>query len=57
MIYSANFAAVRDLIGYMVKDCCTVEFASIRENRKTGSSIIELFDCCTPMTTQTRGPV
>lgn len=46
VIYSANFEMVRDLIGFMVKDCCSVEFASIREDKKKGCSIIELTKCC-----------
>tara|TARA_B100001146_G_C15900022_1_gene314086 strand:- start:77 stop:427 length:351 start_codon:yes stop_codon:yes gene_type:complete len=46
VIYSANFEIVRDLIGFMVKDCCSVEFASIREDKKKGCSIIELAQCC-----------
>ena len=48
VIYSANFDATRDLIAFMVKDCCSVEFASIRENEETGASIIELANCCEP---------
>lgn len=46
VIYSANYEMVRDLIGFMVKDCCSVEFASIREDKKKGCSIIELAKCC-----------
>ena len=46
VIYSANFAAMHQLINYMVKDCCSVEFASIKENIKTGKSVIELDHCC-----------
>lgn len=46
IIYSANFDATRDLIAFMVKDCCSNEFASIRENKRTGCSIIELANCC-----------
>ena len=46
VIYSANFEIVRDLIGFMVKDCCSVEFASIREDKKKGCSVIELAQCC-----------
>ncbi len=46
VIYAANFDVVRDLIGFMVKDCCSVEFASIREDKKKGCSIIELTKCC-----------
>lgn len=48
MIYSANFDVMRDLISFMVKDCCSVEFASIREDKKKGCSIIELANCCPP---------
>jgi ArsR family transcriptional regulator len=46
VIYSANFEATRNLIGFMVKDCCSADFASIREDSKTGSSIIELVNIC-----------
>ncbi len=46
VIYSANFEAMQDLIGFMVKDCCSVEFASIREDTRKGCSIIELTDYC-----------
>ena len=46
VIYSANFEAMRGLIGFMVKDCCSVEFASIREDSKKGRSVIELSDTC-----------
>jgi ArsR family transcriptional regulator, arsenate/arsenite/antimonite-responsive transcriptional repressor len=46
VIYSADFELVRDLIGFMVKDCCSADFASIREDRKTGCAIIELGDLC-----------
>jgi len=46
IIYSANFDVTRDLIGFMVKDCCSNEFASIREDTKKGCSIIELANYC-----------
>ena len=46
VIYSANFEIVRDLIGFMVKDCCSEEFASIQEDEKKGCSIVELVNCC-----------
>lgn len=48
VIYSANFDATHDLITFMVKDCCSNEFSSIRQDRKTGCSIIELTNCCEP---------
>jgi len=46
VIYSANFDATRDLISFMVEDCCNSEFANIREDKKAGCSIIELSNCC-----------
>lgn len=46
VIYAARFDVMRDLIGFMVKDCCSVEFASIRKGGKKGCAIIELSDCC-----------
>jgi ArsR family transcriptional regulator, arsenate/arsenite/antimonite-responsive transcriptional repressor len=48
IIYRAHFEFFTDLIRYMVKDCCRMEFASIREDTKRGCSIIEMPTCCTP---------
>lgn len=48
IIYSAHFALFADLIRFMVEDCCRVEFASIRQDKKRGCSVIELADCCAP---------
>lgn len=53
VIYSANYEAVRGLIGFLVEDCCSVGFASISENKDTGCSIVELARCCEPATTAT----
>jgi len=47
IIYSAHFDFFNNLIQFMVKDCCSAEFASIRNDKKRGCSIIELSDCCT----------
>ncbi len=44
--YSAHFDRVHDLISFMVQDCCSEEFASVREDRTAGCSIIELSHCC-----------
>lgn len=46
IIYSANYDAMNRLISFMVKDCCSDEFASIREDKRTGCAVIELADCC-----------
>ena len=48
IIYSANFEFFSELIRYMVEDCCRVEFASIRKDKKRNCSIIELSHCCEP---------
>lgn len=48
VIYSANFDATHDLIEFLVKDCCSAEFASIREDERSGCSVIELANCCEP---------
>lgn len=46
IIYSANFEFFTGLIRFMVEDCCRVEFASIRDDKRKGSSVIELMNCC-----------
>jgi len=48
VIYTANFEMMRDLIGFLVKDCCSREVANIRKDKKKGCSIIELADYCKP---------
>jgi ArsR family transcriptional regulator len=48
VIYRANFEFFSGLIRYMVEDCCRVEFASIRDDKKRKCSIIELSHCCQP---------
>ena len=48
VIYSANFEMIRTLIDFIVKDCCSVEMASIREDKRKGCSIIELANHCKP---------
>lgn len=46
IIYSANFDDMRHLIEFMVEDCCSSEFASIREDKRRGCSVIELAAYC-----------
>jgi DNA-binding transcriptional ArsR family regulator len=48
VIYSANCNLTCDLIAFLIKDCCSVEFASIREDGTTGCAIIELGNACEP---------
>src|SRR5437870_11007732 len=42
IIYRANFEFFSGLIRYMVEDCCRIEFARIRHDKKRKWSIIEL---------------
>ena len=51
IIYRANFEFFSELIRYMVEDCCRPEFASIRDDKRRGCSIIELASCCKPRRT------
>ncbi|WP_439101502.1 ArsR/SmtB family transcription factor [Congregibacter sp.] len=46
VIYSANFDITRDLIAFMVEDCCNGAFANIRKDKEAGCSIIELSNFC-----------
>lgn len=46
IIYTANFAFVQNLIRFMVENCCSVDFASVRTDKKSGCQIIELAECC-----------
>jgi DNA-binding transcriptional ArsR family regulator len=45
IIYSANVEFFTDLIRYMVEDCCSVEFARIRTDKKKGCRVIDLSNC------------
>ena len=42
IIYSANFEVMSDLIAFMVRDCCSADVASVREDSKTGCAVVEL---------------
>ncbi|MEZ5527072.1 MAG: metalloregulator ArsR/SmtB family transcription factor [Gammaproteobacteria bacterium] len=46
VIYSANYEAMRELLAFLVEDCCRADIASIREDAGAGCSIIELANCC-----------
>jgi DNA-binding transcriptional ArsR family regulator len=48
IIYSANFELITSLIRFMVEDCCRVEFANIRNDKRRGCSVIELSNPCRP---------
>ncbi len=45
-IYSARYDATRALIGFLVEDCCSGQFATIRDDTKRNCSVVELADFC-----------
>jgi ArsR family transcriptional regulator len=45
IIYFANYDVMHGLISFMAKDCCSADFASIQEDKRSGCSIIELTNC------------
>jgi DNA-binding transcriptional ArsR family regulator len=48
VIYSANFELMRDLIRFMVENCCSGEFASIQVSPDQSCAVIDLPACCQP---------
>jgi len=46
VIYTADFEGMRELIGFMIEDCCSGDIAKIRQDATTGCSVIELAACC-----------
>lgn len=48
IIYAADFSFVRDLIAFMVENCCSGDFVSIKKDKADGSAIVKIMDCCMP---------
>lgn len=46
IIYRAHYEMIRELIGFMVQDCCRDDAAKIWNDEDRGCCIIELADCC-----------
>ncbi|AEP08958.1 ArsR/SmtB family transcription factor [Micavibrio aeruginosavorus] len=46
IIYSVNFDLFTGLIRFMIEDCCSVDFARIKDDKKRGCAVIELTPCC-----------
>lgn len=46
VIYSANFELMRDLIRFLVENCCSREFASIQVSQDKGCAVIDSPPCC-----------
>lgn len=52
VIYSANFEVMRELIEFMVKDCCSADFVNISEDEGNHCSVIKLSHLCCETTDQ-----
>ncbi len=48
IIYSADFAFMQDLVGYLAENCCSADSVRVRRDARTRKSIIEMSACCTP---------
>ena len=49
IIYSINIETFQNLIRFMIEDCCSKDVAKITDNKKNGSTFIELSElakCC-----------
>jgi len=46
IVYSAHYDAIRDLIAFLVSDCCSGDQAQMHQDEASGCAIIELADCC-----------
>lgn len=45
VIYSADFALMQSLLGFLIKDCCSRDMVEIHEDQHSGRSVIQL-NCC-----------
>ena len=48
VIYSANYPAIVELVGFLVRDCCSDEVASMQSDGQDGETRITLNACCAP---------
>jgi ArsR family transcriptional regulator, arsenate/arsenite/antimonite-responsive transcriptional repressor len=48
IIYSADFETITTLVRFLAEDCCGADVANVRNDKKRGRSVIELFNCCPP---------
>lgn len=53
IIYMANFEQMRDLIAFMVQDCCSSDLARLHQADNADCAVVEFVDCCKPKSVQT----
>lgn len=53
MIYMANFEQMRDVIAFMVQDCCSSELARLHQADNADCAVVEFIDCCKPQPVKT----
>jgi ArsR family transcriptional regulator len=50
IIYTANFSFAGSLMRFMVENCCHSDFVNLRTDKNRGCDVIELSNCCNPLT-------
>ncbi|SFJ89743.1 ArsR/SmtB family transcription factor [Methylophaga sulfidovorans] len=53
IIYMANFEQMRDLIAFMVQDCCSSDLARLHQADNADCAVVEFVDCCIPQSVKT----
>lgn len=53
IIYLANFEQMRELIAFMVQDCCSSDMARLHQADNIDCAVVELVDCCKPQSDKT----
>lgn len=53
IIYMANFEQMRDLIAFMVQDCCSSDLARLHQADNADCAVVEFVDCCKPQSVKT----
>ena len=53
IIYLANFEQMRELIAFMVQDCCSSDMARLHQADNIDCAVVELGDCCKPQSDKT----
>ena len=53
IIYMANFEQMRDLIAFMVQDCCSSDLARLHQADNADCAVVEFVDCCKPQSVNT----
>jgi DNA-binding transcriptional ArsR family regulator len=48
IIYAGDFLCMQELVRFLAENCCSAEFARVRNDHRRGRAVIELSGCCKP---------